>query len=269
MGDPRKTRKKYETPGHPWIASRIESERDIRRSFGTKSKREIYKMETFLKRFKDQAKSLTSRTDAQAEKERAQMMDRMTSLGLIKVGSGLDDILSLSTTDIMNRRLQTIMVKGLLARTPKQARQLITHGHVLVDGKVITSPSYIVKISEESNITFKASSPFNNEQHPERFSEEELRAKEERAKAKAAKKVETEEEAPPAYSEEDIVDPEELALKAAKKPKTEVKPEVKPVAEEKAETKKPEEKAEDAKEQSEKAEPAEKTEEKPAKKGDE
>ncbi len=210
MGDPKKIRRKYEGPGHPWVASRLESERELRKTFGTKNKKELYKMETALKRFKDQAKQLSSRVDSQAEKEQEQMVSKMISLGLIKPGAGLDDILGLSVTDLMNRRLQTVLVKRLLARTPNQARQLISHGHVTVGNSVITSPGYIVDIEEETKISFRASSAFNNEQHPERFSEEELTLKAEREKAKAAsKKEEDDEEAPLAYKEEDLEDPEE------------------------------------------------------------
>lgn len=210
MGDPRKVRRKYEGPGHPWVASRLEEERDLRKTFGTKNKKELYKMETALKRFKDQAKQLSSRVDAQAEKEQQQMVDKLVGLGLIQPGAGLDDILGLSVVDLMKRRLQTVLVKRLLARTTSQARQFITHGHVIVGDSVITSPSYIVNIEEEANITFRGSSSFNNEQHPERFSEEELTLKAEREKAKAAKVKEDEsEEAPPAYKEEELEDPEE------------------------------------------------------------
>ena len=56
MGDPRKTRKKYETPMHPWIAGRIEDEKAVTQKFGTKNKKEIWRMVSALKRFKDQAK---------------------------------------------------------------------------------------------------------------------------------------------------------------------------------------------------------------------
>lgn len=231
MGDPRKTRKKYDTPEHPWIAGRIEEEREVRKQFGTKNKKEIYKMDSALKRFKDQAKTLVSRTDNQAVVEREQMVNKMVSLGLVKTGATLDDILSLTVTDIMNRRLQTVLVKRLLARSPKQARQLIVHGHVIVGDKLITSPSYLVRVDEEARIGFRNSSPFVNEQHPERFSEEELKKQQDRAAAKAAAKggVE-EEEAPPAYKEEDLEDPEEATTvkKEAPKPKADDKAEEKP-----------------------------------------
>lgn len=226
MGDPRKTRKKYEGPSHPWVASRLEEEKVLRNQFGTKNKRELYRMNSALKRFKDRAKTLASRDDTQAVTEREQMTQKIVGLGLVNPGATLDDILSLSVTDLMNRRLQTVLVKRLLARTTKQARQLIVHGHVLVGKKVITSPGYLVRIDEEAKITFRASSPFINDQHPERFSEEELKKQRERAAAKKSEKDSTEDEdAPPAYKEEDLEDPEEAT--SLKKPKDEAKTESK------------------------------------------
>jgi len=210
MGDPRKIRKKYETPMHPWVRSRIEEERGLERSYGTHNKTELYKMTSALTRFKDRAKSLVSRTDAQAVIERQHLMDRMVALGLIKPGANLDDILGLTIHNVMKRRLQTLLVEKLLARTMKQARQLITHGHVIVNDRVVTSPSYLVTVAEESMIRFKHNSPFLNEQHPERFSEAELRAKEERERAKAEKDKKPEEEAPLAFKEEEIEKVEEV-----------------------------------------------------------
>jgi len=217
MGDPKKTRKKYQTPMHPWNATRIEEERALKKQYGTQSKKELWKMASVLKRFKDQVKSLSSRRDAQAAVERDQLISKMVKLGLIKPGATLDDILSLGGNDVMDRRLQTLLVKKVLARTVKQARQMITHGHVLVNGNVITSPGYLVKAEEENALSFKHASPFANEAHPERFSEAELRAREEKKRAKEMKKDDKPEEAPLAYSEEELKDPEEAGKKEAKK----------------------------------------------------
>src|SRR3989344_2155091 len=117
MGDIKRLKKEYTTPMHPWNATRILLERDIKFKYGVGNKKEIWKMESQLKAFKDQAKKLLTRVDAQAAKERQQMQERMTSLGLVKTGGGIDDILSLQLRDIMNRRLQTIVLKRRMARS--------------------------------------------------------------------------------------------------------------------------------------------------------
>ncbi len=182
MGDPKKIRKKYETPNHPWIKSRIDEEKRIAKEFGTKSKKEIWKADTILKNFKTQAKKLLSLTSKQAEIEKEHLFRRVKQLGLVSGEASFDAVLGLTLDDVMARRLQTILVKKELARTPNQARQFIVHEHILVGGKKITSPSYLVSVAEESDVGFVVASPFYSEDHPERAV----------IKEKPAVKVETE-----------------------------------------------------------------------------
>jgi len=173
---------------HPWNATRIQLEADIKAKFGVANKREIWKMESTLKGFKDQAKSLLTRTDSQAAKEREQMQGRMVRLGLVKTGSGMDDILSLQLRDIMNRRLQTMVFRKRMARSIRHSRQLIVHEHITVGGKKITSPSYLVLMEEEGTISYSADSPYMQSEHPESFSEELLTRKQQRQRAKDKKR---------------------------------------------------------------------------------
>ena len=180
MGDIKRFKKKYTTPMHPWNATRIGLERDIKRKYGVANKKEIWKMESQLSTFKDTAKVLLTRSDAQAEKERDQMKKRMVSLGLIKAIAGMDDILSLQLRDIMNRRLQTLVFKRRMARSMKHARQLIVHEHITINGTKVTSPSYLVLISEETSIGFAADSPFMQPEHPEAFNEEIMQRKQQK-----------------------------------------------------------------------------------------
>lgn len=209
MGDPKRIRKKYETPRHPWIGSRIKEERTLMRDYGLVNKKEIWKMGTMLKGFKDRAKALLAQTGRQADKEREELISRMARLGLIKQGATFDDILGLDVKGVLDRRLQTLMLKKHLARTPRQARQMITHRHVLVGNRVITSPGYLVTVDEEGAIAFANRSAFVSEQHPERFSEEEL-AKQ-RAKDAKQKKGEEGAEEVLAFDEKEIEKAEVLA----------------------------------------------------------
>jgi ribosomal protein S4 len=41
-----------------------------------------------------------------------------------------------------------------LAKTARQARQLITHGFISVNGKKVNSPSYLVPVSEDDSIQY-------------------------------------------------------------------------------------------------------------------
>jgi small subunit ribosomal protein S4 len=184
MGDIKRFKKKYTTPMHPWNATRIMLEREIKSKYGVANKKEIWKMESTLKLFKDQAKMLLTRQDAQAAKEREQMQHRMVSLGLVKSGSGMDDILGLQLRDIMNRRLQTLVLKRRLARSIKHARQLIVHEHISVGAKKVTSPSYLVPFAEEASIGFAADSNYMRPDHAEGFSEELMQRKQQKQRAK-------------------------------------------------------------------------------------
>ena len=89
---------------------------------------------------------------AKPEEQKA-LFDRLKEIGL-NVNS-IPDVLSLDKTDYLQRRLQTVLVKKKLARTPKGARQLIVHRKVLVGKNAIDSPSYIVPVDMEDKISLK------------------------------------------------------------------------------------------------------------------
>jgi len=46
---------------------------------------------------------------------------------------------------LLERRLDSVMYRGGLARSRAMGRQLIAHGHVLVDGRKVDIPSFIVQ----------------------------------------------------------------------------------------------------------------------------
>lgn len=168
MGDPRKHRKIYSTPSHPWNKDRLDTEKEYVKKYGLSNKKEIYKVESNLRSIKLNAKRLLRTQGTQRDIEHEQMMTRLKSLGLLNVDSTDDSILSLNTSDLLDRRLQSIVFKKGLANSMKQARQFIVHEHIMVGDKKITSPSYIISITEESNISFSPGSKLANEDHPER-----------------------------------------------------------------------------------------------------
>jgi len=173
MGDPRRFKGKYSGPIHPWQRSRIEEEFVLVREFGLKTKRELWKITSKLKVFSQQAKRLIALRTSQAELEGKQLIERVSRLGLLTSSAKLNDVLGLSARDLLNRRLQNVILKCGFARSPNQARQFIVHGHILVSGKKVTSPNYLVPIEQESLISFVGNSTLANPEHPERV----LRAK--------------------------------------------------------------------------------------------
>ena len=174
MGDPKKQRKKYSTPKHPWRRERIEHDKLILKEFGLKNKKEVWKMEHVLRMFRKQAKELKASETEQSKKEQKQLMERLTKLALLTKDSALDEILTLDLHSVLNRRLQTLVVKRGFAKTMTQSRQFIVHGHICVNNKKMTSPSYLVPLSEEASITFKTTSKLSNPDHPERVVQEKV-----------------------------------------------------------------------------------------------
>ena len=172
MGDPKFSRKTYDTPSHPWQGERIKQENEIVRAFGLKNKTEVWKAETMLRNFRKQSRELQARLrtgDKQAQIETDALIAKCARLGVLPVtGGDLNAILVLKDEDILSRRLQTIVYQKGLAATPKQARQLINHGHIFVDGHKVTVPGYLVLREEEGTVSYNPASPFTDENHPMR-----------------------------------------------------------------------------------------------------
>ena len=206
MGDPKFSRRSYDTPSHPWQGERIKAEVVLVNQFGLKNKTEVWKAQSILRNFRKQARELQAllRTgDVQAQRESDALLRKCGRMGVLPMeGSTLNDVLVLSEEDILGRRLQTIVFEKGMASTVKQARQMIVHGHVFMNGHRVTVPGYIVTRKEESSIMYDPGSPFNDEMHPMRISAEqaaanaaakEAKAAEEAAKRAAAAKADAEE----------------------------------------------------------------------------
>jgi small subunit ribosomal protein S4 len=50
---------------------------------------------------------------------------------------------------LLERRLDNVIYVALLARSKSAARQAVSHGHVLVNGKRVTIPSFVVRVNDE------------------------------------------------------------------------------------------------------------------------
>jgi len=171
MGHPRRPRKKYETPSHPWQEDRIKHENELMKKYGLGNKREIWKAEARLKKYRNLARSLLARVgseDEQYKKEVNQLLTHLARMNILKTGASLDDVLALNEEHILSRRLQTIVYLKGLASTPEQARQFIVHGHIVVGDSKVTVPSYMVRGDEESEINYAPDSPLVDVSHPAR-----------------------------------------------------------------------------------------------------
>src|SRR5574344_2931073 len=61
---------------------------------------------------------------------------------------------------ILESRLDNILFRAGFAVTRKQSRQIVNHGHVLVNGKKVDIPSYLVKPGDEVSIRAKSADLF-------------------------------------------------------------------------------------------------------------
>lgn len=177
MGHPKKLKKKYSKPRHPWQQTRIVEEKALVNEYGLKNKREIWKMASLLKNFTSQAKRLIPEKSAQADKEKKQLIGRLARLGFLPPNSDINEALNLSVKNILERRLQTVVYKKGLSRSIGQARQFIVHEHIFIGEKKMTIPSYIVRSGEEAIITFDQNSKLKDESHPARTVMEQIKKK--------------------------------------------------------------------------------------------
>lgn len=76
-------------------------------------------------------------------------------MGILKEDANLDNILELDIQDILDRRLQSAVFRRGLAKTPKEARQLIVHRHIKLGDRIVTSPSMLVSKNDEDLIEKK------------------------------------------------------------------------------------------------------------------
>jgi small subunit ribosomal protein S4 len=152
MGDPRKAKKTFHRPRMIWTTDQLNAELYIMGSYGLRNKRELWKAETEVARIRNQARALLALSaELRTEKEK-RLLNFLNRLGLAREGATLDDILNLKVEDLLERRLQTIIMKRTGTTSPYQARQIVSHGHVSIGNRKVNIPGYIVKAEEEHQI---------------------------------------------------------------------------------------------------------------------
>jgi small subunit ribosomal protein S4 len=138
-------RKNFRKPKKIYDSLRIEQENQIKKKYGLKNKREIWKAKYQIDDIRERAKKVLTKE----YEEQKNLIDRTKKMGFEV--EKIADVLALSEEDWLKRRLQTIVSKKFKIQ-PKQARQLITHRHILVNKGIVTIPGYIVEKDEEGSI---------------------------------------------------------------------------------------------------------------------
>jgi len=145
----RRFKNKCTKPRKVWDKARIIEEKAIKEKYGLKNMREIWIANAIVKKIRSMAKKLIKATP----EEQKNFILSLAKKGFIDENATIDDVLAIDKTNILDRRLQTIVYKKGLARTIKHARQLIVHGHVALNDVKINVPGYLVKKDEEDKIT--------------------------------------------------------------------------------------------------------------------
>ena len=162
MGDPKRARKKYARPNHPWRKIRIDEEGNLQKEYGLKNKTEIWRFKSLLSNYRQRARKLIAYRGSDADRHISELIKKLSRKGVLKDETAtLDDILSLELKDILERRIQTLVYRKGMAHTMKQSRQLIVHGHIGMNGRKVTTPNLIVEAHKEDGLTFSQISKVN------------------------------------------------------------------------------------------------------------
>jgi len=141
--------KQYDKPKKAFDSDRIKEENKLVKKYGLKNKKEVWKSEAKVKYFRSRAKSIIT-----ADKEiQEAFFGKLNNLGL-DVHS-VADVLALNKENILKRRLASVVSERGLADTPGQARQMVVHKRIMIDGRIMNVPSYLVKVAEEGLIKVK------------------------------------------------------------------------------------------------------------------
>ena len=175
MGDPKRPRKKWQSPPHPWQKERLEREAVLMSRYALKNKRELWKMEAIRRKYRKVARELLAaiaagkENDPHVKRTMEAILNKAKRYKLIPEDGTLDDILAMDIERVLRRRLDWLVYEKGLAKTPRQARQLIVHGHIAIRGRRINVPSYLVPVDEEEHISYYEGSPLADEKHPLRL----------------------------------------------------------------------------------------------------
>ncbi len=146
---PRRKHKKYNKPRKLFDINVIKEEKNLIKKYGLKNRREVWRANYYIGKLRNIAKGLIK-----AEEElKIEFIERQKEKGF-NVNT-IADVLALNKEDYLKRRLQSVVFSRGLAKTYKQARQLITHRGVSLNGNKIDSPSHLTTIEEENNLSLK------------------------------------------------------------------------------------------------------------------
>ncbi|MEK6889897.1 MAG: 30S ribosomal protein S4 [Nanoarchaeota archaeon] len=141
--------KSYVRPKKAYEKSRMEEENKLAEKYGLKNKREIWKTIAKVSYFRRRAKALAKSSNEEQEV----LFNKLQNIGL-NVNT-ISEVLALNVENLLSRRIQTVLAHKKLALTVRHARQLIVHKKVMINGNIISIPSYIVSVEDEKTLSLR------------------------------------------------------------------------------------------------------------------
>ncbi len=115
--------------------------------------KELWQVQSKISNIRRNIRLLLAGTSKQAGNE-SDIVNKLVKQGIAKQGATLDDLLDLQETQFLERRLQSVVFRKGLAKSIKQARQLVVHGFIGIDGKKIDKPGFLVDANKEQSIAY-------------------------------------------------------------------------------------------------------------------
>ena len=171
----------FKKPMRPYEKERIHNELKVVGEYGLKNKRELWRAHYTVAKLRKAARNLLMLPENDTKRifEGAALLRRLTRLGVLdETKQKLDYVLSLTSSDLLDRRLQTQVHKAALAKSVHHARTLINHRHIAVADQLVNQPGFLVWKESERDIKYAENSIMTTEKD----------GRKKRLRAKAGKK---------------------------------------------------------------------------------
>nr|BAS01849.1 ribosomal protein S9 [Amorphochlora amoebiformis] len=153
----RRHSKLWNKPKNPFEKKRMEKEIILIVQFGLKNKRELWKIQLFLSKIRNTARKIIG-IDIKHHSVSNLCYNIIWFCYkynlIIESNNSIESILSISIKDLLTRRFQSLVYKFALSRTIHEARLIINHKYIEINGQISNKPGLLVKKDNEKYMHF-------------------------------------------------------------------------------------------------------------------